>query len=171
MQFGTYMGIFWTLKFILIPLGFKIEFLFLLYFCLTCAVPIIGYFYLKAFRDRVFGGAISFGQACLFTLMMYMFASLLASVIHYVYFAFIDGGFIINEYTRMVQEVFNTTPGMDEQKEAIELVLDEAKSMTAIDITLQYLSLDIIFCSILSIPTALIGMRKRKATTNDVVNQ
>ena len=134
----------------------------ILYFCLTCAVPFVGYFYLKAFRERICGGAISFGQACLFTLLMYMFASLLASVAHYVYFAFIDGGFIINEYSHMVEQVFNATPGMDEQKETIEMMLDEVRSLTPINITLQFLSSDIIFCSLLAIPTALFGMRKKK---------
>ena len=62
----------------------------------------------------------------------------------------------------MVEQVFNATPGMDEQKETIEMMLDEVRSLTPINITLQFLSSDIIFCSLLAIPTALFGMRKKK---------
>ena len=76
MHFGTYMGAYWILKFILLPLMFAIPFFQLLYVILTLAVPIIGYYYVKIYRDKVCGGAIQFSHAVLFTIFMYMFASL-----------------------------------------------------------------------------------------------
>ena len=60
MHFGTYMGAYWILKFILLPLMFAIPFFQLLYVILTLAVPIIGYYYVKIYRDKVCGGAIQF---------------------------------------------------------------------------------------------------------------
>ena len=97
MHFGTYMGAYWILKFILLPLMFAIPFFQLLYVILTLAVPIIGYYYVKIYRDKVCGGAIQFSHAVLFTIFMYMFASLLVAVAHYIYFQFIDHGFIFLE--------------------------------------------------------------------------
>ena len=47
MHFGTYMGAYWILKFILFPLGFTIPFLSLLFMGLTIGVPFIGYHYVK----------------------------------------------------------------------------------------------------------------------------
>ena len=94
MHFGTYMGIYWILKFILFPLGFHIPFLSLLFVILTLAVPFIGYHYVKMYRDKICGGSIQFSHAVLFTIFMYMFASLLVAVVHYIYFQFIDHGFI-----------------------------------------------------------------------------
>lgn len=164
MHFGTYMGIFWILKFILYPLGFKITFLLILYACLSLAVPFIGYFYLKSYRDRVCDGVISFGQACLFTLLMYMFASLLSSVAYYVYFQFIDNGFIAEQYCYL----YDTLGGMlgnggnENLIEAMELAKDNIRSMTPINMTFSFLSNNIVICSIIAIPTALIGMRRRK---------
>ncbi len=77
MHFGTYMGIYWILKFILFPLGFHIPFLSLLFVILTLSVPFIGYHYAKMYRDKICGGSIQFSHAMLFTIFMYMFASLL----------------------------------------------------------------------------------------------
>ena len=80
MHFGTYMGIYWILKFILFPLGFHIPFLSLLFVILTLSVPFIGYHYAKMYRDKICGGSIQFSHAMLFTIFMYMFASLLVAV-------------------------------------------------------------------------------------------
>ena len=38
----------------------------------------------------------------LFTIFMYMFASLLVAVAHYAYFQFIDHGFIVNSYIQLL---------------------------------------------------------------------
>lgn len=162
MHFGTYMGVFWTLKFILFPLGFEIPFLMLLYICLTCAVPFMGYFYVRSYRDRTCDGSISFSHALIFSILMYMFASLLASVAHYIYFAFIDGGFVVTEYGNVLNELMSNTPGMEVEKEAITNMISELKTLSPIDITFQCLSSDIILCSIISVPTALFAMRKKK---------
>ncbi len=43
MRFGTLMGLFWILKFILLPVGFTIPLLQLLFLLLTLFVPILGY--------------------------------------------------------------------------------------------------------------------------------
>ena len=111
MHFGTYMGIYWILKFILFPLGFHIPFLSLLFVILTLAVPFIGYHYVKMYRDKICGGSIQFSHAVLFTIFMYMFASLLVAVAHYAYFQFIDHGFIINSYIQLWDELMTRFDG------------------------------------------------------------
>lgn len=114
MHFGTYMGIYWILKFILFPLGFHIPFLSLLFVILTLSVPFIGYHYAKMYRDKICGGSIQFSHAMLFTIFMYMFASLLVAVAHYAYFQFIDHGFIINSY--IVGRTDDQHPGSDRKQ-------------------------------------------------------
>ena len=120
MHFGTYMGIYWILKFILFPLGFHIPFLSLLFVILTLAVPFIGYHYVKMYRDKICGGSIQFSHAVLFTIFMYMFASLLVAVAHYAYFQFIDHGFIINSYIQLWDELMTKTPALMENQEIIK---------------------------------------------------
>lgn len=102
MLFGTYMGGFWILKFILFPVGLSVPFLLFLFMGLTLCVPFMGYYYARMYRNQVCGGGISFLHAWVFTVFMYMFAALLAAVAHYIYFRFIDHGYVINTCETMV---------------------------------------------------------------------
>ena len=170
MHFGTYMGIYWILKFILFPLGFTIPFLSLLFVILTLAVPFIGYHYAKIYRDKICGGSIRFGHATIFTIFMYMFASLLVAVAHYVYFQFIDHGFIINSYTQLWSELMEKTPALTENKEIIKDTIDSVRALTPIDITMQLLSWDVFWGTLLGIPTGLMVMKKAK-TENEGYNE
>lgn len=67
MRFGTLMGLFWILKFILLPVGFTIPLLQLLFLLLTLFVPILGYIYVRKYRERECGGELNFLQAFAFT--------------------------------------------------------------------------------------------------------
>lgn len=164
MHFGTYMGAYWVLKFILFPLGLTIPFLLFLFIGLTLGVPFMGYYYARMYRNKICGGEISFVQAWIFTVFMYMFAALLTAMAHFIYFRFIDQGFIINTYTVLLDNALQASvPGMgtyiSQFKEAMEVV----RSLSPIDITLQLLSQNVFYGSILAIPTALVVMKKKKA--------
>lgn len=113
MLFGTYMGGFWILKFILFPVGLSVPFLLFLFMGLTLCVPFMGYYYARMYRNQVCGGGISFLHAWIFTVFMYMFAALLAAVAHYIYFRFIDHGYVINTCETMVDTLAQSNmPGM-----------------------------------------------------------
>lgn len=165
MHFGTYMGVYWILKFILFPLGMGIPFLMFLFIGLTLGVPFMGYYYVRTYRDKVCGGTIKFLQAWVFTVFMYMFAALLTAVAHYVYFRFIDHGFIINTYMEMLNQSslapqFAAMGGyISELKEMLALI----KTLSPIDITMQLMSQNVFYGSILAVPTALLVMRKPKS--------
>ena len=107
MLFGTYMGVFWILKFILFPLGLKynLPFLSFLFMGLTLCVPFMGYYYLRIYRNQVCGGAINFLPAWLFTVSMYIFSALLTAVAHYIYFRYIDHGFILDTYENLLSSL------------------------------------------------------------------
>lgn len=160
MHFGTYMGVYWVLKFILFPLGFTIPFLSFLFIILTLAVPFIGYHYVKTYRNKVCGGSIRFAHALVFTIFMYMFASMLVAVAHYVYFQFIDHGFIVNSCVELWNQMIAKTPELAENKVIIDDMMQTARSLTAIEITMQYLSWDMFWGTILAVPTALMVMKK-----------
>ena len=98
MRYGTGMGLLWAFKFMLFPLGLRIPFLQLLFIVLTIGVPFLGYIFAKKFRERHCDGSITFSRAFLFTTFMYMFASLFVAVVHYIYFRYIDGGFVFEAY-------------------------------------------------------------------------
>lgn len=104
---------------------------------------LLGYHYAKMYRNKICGDTIGFAHACLFTLFMYMFASLLVAVAHYIYFQFIDHGFIMNQYVNLMQQVTTELPGMENEKEMLKNAIDSAQALSPIDITMQLLSSDV----------------------------
>lgn len=163
MHFGTYMGAYWILKFILFPLGLTIPFLLFLFFGLTLGVPFMGYYYARTYRNKVCGGTIRFLQAWVFIVFMYMFAALLTAVAHYIYFRFIDHGFIIDTYLNMLNGVTKSdVPGMEGYISQLREALGTVNTLTPIDITMQLMSQNVFYGSILAVPTALFVMRKPK---------
>ena len=79
MRFGTFMGVFWIIKFSFLPLGFTMPLLQLLFILLTLFVPVLGVIYARRFRNKYCGGIITFGRAYIFTFLLYLFAALLAA--------------------------------------------------------------------------------------------
>lgn len=151
MLFGTYLGGFWILKFILFPLGITVPFLFSIFIGLTLCVPFMAYYYVRMYRNMVCGGTISFLHAWIFTVFMYMFAALLTAVAHYIYIRFIDQGFILNSYETMLNSwetmlnnpTYKAVPGIDAYIEQLREGLSQARSLTPIEITMQMMSMNV----------------------------
>lgn len=163
MRYGTAMGIFWTLKFILFPFGMKMPLLLIFFFILTMAVPFVGYMFAKKFRERECNGYISFSRAFLFTSFMYLFSTLFVTITHYIYFRYIDNGMIIDTYHNMLNQMAATASGeletsINQFREALNII----SQLTPFEISMQLVSQDIFYCIIIAIPTALLVMRKPK---------
>ncbi len=163
MLFGTYMGIFWILKFILVPIGITVPFLLFSFLCLTLCVPFLGYYYTKMYRIRACNGYIGFLHAWAFNIFMFICASLLTFVAHYIYFSFIDHGYLIGVCEDMLQTLkANDIPGTETYIEQMGNSINILSSLTPTDICLQMLVNNIYNCSLLSIPIALFAMRRNK---------
>lgn len=163
MRYGTAMGIFWTIKFILFPLGMTTPLLLMLFFFLTLTVPFVGYQFARKYRDRECGGVISYSRAFLFTAFMYMFAALFATIIHYVYFKYIDNGLIVNTYYDMLNQLSAGATGeLETSINQIREALDVIAQLTPVEISLQLISQNIFYCIIIAIFTALLVMRYKK---------
>lgn len=161
MLFGTYLGGFWILKFILFPLGLNVPFLFFLFAGLTLCVPFMAYYYVRLYRNHVCGGTISFLHAWIFTVFMYMFAALLTAAAHYIYFRYIDQGFVLNTYEGMLNGLEREAlPGMDIYIEQLKSSLSVIRTLTPIEITMQLMSQNVFYGSLFAIPTALFVMKR-----------
>lgn len=163
MHFGTYMGVYWAAKFALFPMGLTNSFLMLLFFVLTIAVPFMGYFYARNFRDKICGGSITFMQSWLFMVFMYLFASLLAAVAHYIYFRFIDHGYMMDTYSAVLEQA-KSVPGFEEMMEPYNFpeIIELIRSRSAIELTMQLLSQNMLYCSILALITAPFVVKKKQ---------
>ena len=164
MLLGTYMGVFWIAKFCLIPSGLTNTFLMLLFFGLTLVVPYMAYYFTKLYRDRVLGGGIGFSHAWLFIASMFIYASLLTAVGHYVYLEFMDNGYIIDTYNGMLNQLkAEQIPGTEDYIEQMRQGLDLLAGMTPIELVVQQLSNNIFTGMLLALPLALMV---RKNITN-----
>ena len=163
MRYGTAMGIFWACKFVLFPLGMNMPLLLMFFFILTLSVPILGYLFVRKYRELQCEGVLNFSKAYIFTIFMYMFASLFVAVIHYLYFRYMDNGMIVNTYQGMIDQMNAVATGdMKESLEQFSTALDVVSSLTPLEITLQLLTQNVFYCSILAIPTGLLVMRNKK---------
>ena len=163
MRYGTLMGIFWTLKFVLFPAGMGMPVLLMAFFLLTLIVPVAGFFFVRQYRDRECEGVLNFSRAFLFTSFMYMFAALFTAVAHYIYFRYIDHGMIVGTYQDMLSTMDQVaTDGMKESIDQFQQALDAIATLSPLEITVQLLTQNIFNCTMLAIPTALLVMRKKK---------
>lgn len=163
MRYGTAMGIFWACKFVLFPLGMNTPLLLIFFFTLTIFVPILGFMFVRKYREQHCEGILNFSKAYLFTVFMYIFASLFVAVVHYLYFRYMDNGLIVNTYQGMIDQMNTVATGdMKESLEQFRTALDTVSSFSPLEITLQLLTQNVFYCTILAIPTALLVMRNKK---------
>ena len=163
MTAGTIMGAFWIFKFIFFPLGMSMPLCMLVFGILTICVPFLGYRFACHYRDRFSNnnGGIGFIHAFSFCLFMYMYASLLTSVGHLIYFQFIDDGFILQNLQEMFETVKeNPLPGMDNYLQQYQLAIDTYAILNPVDITLQLVSQNMFYGLLMALPTALIVKKK-----------
>lgn len=167
MRAGTVMGVFMIVKFVFFPLGLGNIFLLTLFCVLTCAVPFVGYRLTRIYRDNSMGGLMSFSQAWVFGMWMYLFASMLVAVGHFVYFRFIDNGYVLNYYQDTIDALAAAVPaGENALVEQLQLTLDVFYQFTPIDIVWQLLSQNVFYGSIIALITAPIVMRRKKYGSN-----
>ena len=160
MRYGTVMGIFWTLKFVLFPMGMQSPLLLMAFFLLTLIVPVAGFFLVRQYRDRECGGVLSFSRAFLFTSFMYLFAALFATIAHYVYFRYIDGGLIVNTYQDMLTQMEAiATADMKASLDQLQQALDIIASLSPLEISIQLITQNVFYCTLIALPTALLVKR------------
>lgn len=116
---------------------------------------------LRKFRDEAREGIISFMRAYGYTVLTYFYAGLLLAVAVFVYFDFMDNGYLLGKLV----EVTNTEEGRqvmsaygmaDEMKQGLE----ELSKMRPIDYALNMLTINISTGFILGLPTAALMQRQ-----------
>ena len=87
---------------------------------------------------------------------MFIYASLLTAVGHYVYLEFMDDGYIINTYNGMLNELkAEQIPGTEEYITQMRQGLELLAGMSPIELVVQQLSNNIFTGMVLALPIAL----------------
>ncbi|HIS11071.1 MAG TPA: DUF4199 domain-containing protein [Candidatus Avibacteroides excrementipullorum] len=160
--YGLYMGIFWAVKFVFFPLGFSYPVFSFIFLLLTIMVPFVGAWFVKKIRDGVLDGRLGFWQAFLLSTNIYMYASLIAAIVHFIYFRFIDNGFILNSYLESVNQMQELL-GSGEAAANIEMLKANVELMgtlSPIQIVFSLLSNNVVFGLFISLLAAVFLKRR-----------
>ena len=160
--YGLYMGIFWAVKFVFFPLGFSYPVFSFIFLLLTIMVPFVGAWFVKKIRDGVLDGRLGFWQAFLLSTNIYMYASLIAAIVHFIYFRFIDNGFILNSYLESVNQMQELL-GSGEAAANIEMLKANVELMgtlSPIQIVFSLLSNKVVFGLFISLLAAVFLKRR-----------
>lgn len=168
MNFGAVAGLYYIVKFCIFPLSLHSTMAAFLFLGLTLVVPFFIYQLVKRYRDLCCGGRIEFARAAIFSVLTMGFASLLAAVAHYVYFAFIDGGAVVVALAQSIDQLqsvdFSSLEGVNADSVAqfnqyVELMqgtMRQLQAMSPIDMTIGMLGNNASWSIILSLPIALV---------------
>jgi hypothetical protein len=168
MNFGAVVGLYYIGKFCFFPLSLHSTMAALLFLGLTLMVPFFIYRLVRRYRDQYSGGKISFSQAFIFAVFVMGFGALLATVAHYIYFAYVDGGAMVGALVQSVETLqsvdLGELEGVDTDAIAqfnqyiglMQQTMQQLQAMTPIDMTLGMLSNNLSWSIIVSLPIALL---------------
>ena len=120
---------------------------------------------LKRFRDNILDGDISYRRALGYSVLTYLYASLLFAGMQYLYFQFIDGGAFVNlqlatlsepEAQKIMKDVYGLT------KEDIDFAVENLRALTPIRIALQFFTVNVFMGVLVSIPVAFIMQHRKR---------
>ena len=116
---------------------------------------------LRRFRDVVRDGEMSFRRGYAYCIYVFFYAALLMAAAQFVYFRFIDHGFMLEQYSKvMSQPEFKTMLQVyGVRADEMQLAMDNLAALKPIEIALQFLTTNIILGVIISLPIAVMMKR------------
>lgn len=159
-QDGALLSLLWIGGFACYILGLSNPMLGLAAMALICATPFFAASRLRHFRDYGREGIISFARSYAYTVLIFFYAGVLLAIAIYLYFTFMDHGFLMGKIIEATQspegrkmiELYGMEAEMDEN---IKLLA----GMRPIEFALNMLTINIITGFILGIPIAAIMQR------------
>lgn len=159
-QDGALLALLWMATFFLYIIGVENQMLGLAALLLMVYTPIFVGERLGKFRDYGREGLISFRRAYAYTVFVFFYGGVLFAIAQYLYFAFIDNGYLLTQFSKMVNS--NEAQKMLQQYGMTEMMnesLNEMANIRPIDYALNMLTVNISLGFILGVPISLIMQR------------
>jgi hypothetical protein len=159
-QDGALLALLWMATFLLYIIGVQNQMLGLAAVLLMVYTPIFVGERLGKFRDYGREGIISFRRAYAYTVFVFFYGGVLFAIAQYLYFAFMDNGYLLSQFSKMVTS--EETQKMLQQYGMIEMMNESLKEMASIrpiDYALNMLTVNISVGFILGVPISLIMQR------------
>ena len=158
---GAVLSLFWIVSFACFIGNFSNPLLGLLAFFIGAASLVFAALRLRKFRDEVRDGILSFLRGYGYSVMTYLYASLLFAAAQFVYFQFIDNGYLMNQYASIAQskEFIEMMQVYGIKPEDLKIGMDNLAALRPIEIALQFFSLNVMMGVFVSLPVAIIMRR------------
>lgn len=153
MSYGFSLGIFWIVKYIFYMFSMRFSYLVVIYWGMSLVVPYLAYLLTKRYREDL-GGVISFSQAWRFGVLIYLFAAMLVSVMHYVFYRFVAPPDFLSS---AVEQTIVSLKQMQVDSKVISSI--ESMNFSPIHMALQGILNNIFYGIILSLPVAALVCR------------
>lgn len=155
MSYGFSLGIFWIVKYIFYMFSMRFSYLVVIYWGMSLVVPYLAYLLTKRYREDL-GGVISFSQAWRFGVLIYLFAAMLVSVMHYVFYRFVAPPDFLSS---AVEQTIVSLKQMQVDSKVISSI--ESMNFSPIHMALQGILNNIFYGIILSLPVAALVCRRK----------
>lgn len=159
MRCGILLGMLWIAMYISCIASLANPGYVLLFIILYAASPFYAGYLTSRFRRRECNNILTYTQAWLFVMIMYLLASLLSAVAHFVYFLYIDKGFLINTMHEMIKVMDSQPELFAELGKEFKSAVDIYSTMSIPQIVLNFQTSNIINGVILSPIIALFVKR------------
>ncbi len=167
-QYGAIVGLIWIVSFAFYIVGLTHPLIGNIGLLIGIFSVVAAGFLVRKFRHEI--SPLRFAQSWWMSILIYMYASLLMAVAHFIYFRYIDNGLLVDTYASILQQpeavamLQSMMPGEDTARASAEVV-DLLRSITPIQFTFEFLIYNLILGFILGIPTAWIGLGGKKPAT------
>lgn len=141
-------------------------------FMLLFLVGIVSLFFIitrigRQYRDTVLGGSIGYGSAYVLCLQLIFFASLLASVMYFIYFQFLDQGAFFQGFEQMlttIKENPELQKGSPYSVEEQMQLIQELQTQTPINLTILLLYQNLLYGAIIFASISALFIKQTKRT-------
>jgi len=162
-QDGFFLSMLWTASFASYILGITSQLLAMLALALAVMTPFFVAGRLRKFRDEGRDGLISFGRSYAYTIFVFFYGAVLLAVVQFLYFAYIDDGYLLSAFTQAVSsEEGKQLIQQYGMTQAVESSLAEMGSIRPIDYALNILTVNIMIGFVLGVPISLFMYRNNK---------
>lgn len=160
---GGKLGLFWIASFALFVLNFNYPLCGMLWMLTMIATPFLIGIMTRRHAVNQLNGKISYRRAYAYSFLTTFYAGLILAIAQWLYFQFMDNGFVINHYVSIIgsKDVNNALTSMGYKMDDINEMVEMLKSLRPIDISLQILWSNIVAGLILSLTTALYASSRK----------
>lgn len=94
---------------------------------------------------------------------MYVFAAMLTAIGHYIYFQFIDHGYLFDMYRQQLNEVKAVAQGdLAQSMDQLMVAFDTVSALSPIQLTFQLITQNVFYGILLALPTGLVVMKYKR---------